>query len=146
MLIDVVIHISNEQPLLADLVAEPKPSDVALICKNLRLLNGKKPVFVDKSDSTFVIPLAHIRFVEMPQTSMAALEAEGAARAAGEDLTADEAEYEQQPLARLAWLGDGGDGEPREVGSGDGSVSDSAAEESTPDDLDDDLLRRIREV
>jgi hypothetical protein len=145
MLTDVVVHISNEQPLLADLVAEPKPSDVALICKNVRMTNGKKPVFVDSSDSTFVIPLAHVRFVEMPQASVAALEAEKAAGADGVDLVADEAEYAQEPLARLAWLG-GQEGEPRDGRSGDGSPVDAAGEESSPDDLDDDLIRRIREA
>jgi hypothetical protein len=145
MLTDVVVHISNEQPLLADLVAEPKPSDVALICKNVRMTNGKKPVLVDSSDSTFVIPLAHVRFVEMPQASVAALEAEKAAGADGVDLVADEAEYAQEPLARLAWLG-GQEGEPRDGRSGDGSPVDAAGEESSPDDLDDDLIRRIREA
>jgi hypothetical protein len=145
MLTDVVVHISNEQPLLADLVAEPKPSDVALICRNVRLMNGKKPVFVDSSDSTFVIPLAHVRFVEMPQASMAALEADEAARAVGEEPAVAEGDYAQQPLPRLAWLA-GEDGEPREGRGGDGSAGGSAAAGSGPDDLDDDLLRRVREA
>jgi hypothetical protein len=145
MLTDVVVHISNEQPLLADLVAEPKPSDVALICRNVRMTNGKKPVFIDRSDSILVIPLAHVRFVEVPQTSMAALEAEKAAIAAGEEPVAVEAEYPQPPLARLAWLA-GEDGEPRDGSRGDGSGGDPAGEESSPDDLDDDLIRRIREA
>lgn len=61
-----VIHVSNEQPLLADLIGMPDPSHVTLVCTNLRTLGGKRPVFADNSASTFFFPLAHIRFVEVP--------------------------------------------------------------------------------
>jgi hypothetical protein len=63
---NVVIHLINEQPMLADIEALPMPSDVAFVCTNLRTMNGTRPVFVDHSDSTFVFPYAHIRFVELP--------------------------------------------------------------------------------
>jgi hypothetical protein len=62
---NVVIHISNEQPLLADLYDMPAPADVTLLCTNVRMLDGKKPVFVDRSDSIFVFPYLHIRFLEI---------------------------------------------------------------------------------
>ena len=63
MIRNVVIHINNEQSLLADLLEEPKPSDLALICTNLRTMNGTRPTFADHGDSLFVFPLVHIRFV-----------------------------------------------------------------------------------
>jgi hypothetical protein len=63
---NVVIHLINEQPMLADIDALPQPSDVAFVCTNLRTMNGTRPVFVDHSESTFVFPYAHIRFVELP--------------------------------------------------------------------------------
>ncbi len=66
MIRNVVIHILNEQPLLADLFDAPSASDVTVICTNLRTLNGKRPVFIDHIDSTFVLPLATIRFIEIP--------------------------------------------------------------------------------
>jgi hypothetical protein len=69
-----VIHLTNEQPLLADLFDEPKPTDNQLVCTNLRSVNGKRPVFVDDKDSTFVFPLAQIRFVEIPGTGRRAIE------------------------------------------------------------------------
>ncbi len=65
MLKDVVIHISNEQPILADLAFEPQPGDMALICTNIRTLNGKTPIFVESANSTFVFPMVHVRFVEI---------------------------------------------------------------------------------
>lgn len=61
-----VIHLAGEQPLLADLPELPRAGDVCLTCTNLRLTSGQRPVFVDHSDSTFLIPLVHVRFVEIP--------------------------------------------------------------------------------
>jgi hypothetical protein len=63
---DAVIHIMNEQPLLADLLEAPSAGDVGMRCTNLRTLNGKRPVFVDDSASIFFFPYLHIRFVEIP--------------------------------------------------------------------------------
>lgn len=66
MIRDVVLHINNEQPLLADLFEAPSPGDVGLRCTNLRQLNGKRPIFVDNIASIFFFPYLHIRFVEIP--------------------------------------------------------------------------------
>jgi hypothetical protein len=63
---DAVIHLLNEQPLLADLPAMPSPGDVAVICTNLRTLDRKRPFFVDASSSTFVLPYSQVRFIEIP--------------------------------------------------------------------------------
>jgi hypothetical protein len=60
-----VIHIANEQPLLADLYAMPTSADVSLVCTNIRMLDGKKPIFVDRSDSVFVFPYHAVRFIEV---------------------------------------------------------------------------------
>jgi hypothetical protein len=70
MLRDVVIHLHNEQPILADLIEEPTAGDSCLICTNLRTTNGTTPVFVERGDSTFVFPLAHVRFVEIRRASV----------------------------------------------------------------------------
>ena len=61
-----VIHMHNEQPLLADLFELPAAADVGLRCTNLRTLSGNRPVFIDNSASTFFFPYLHIRFIEMP--------------------------------------------------------------------------------
>jgi hypothetical protein len=60
-----VIHIANEQPLLADLYNMPAETDVSLVCTNVRMLDGKKPLFIDHTASTFVFPYLHIRFIEI---------------------------------------------------------------------------------
>jgi len=66
---DVVLHMNNEQPLLADLFEAPSPGDVGLRCTNLRTMNGRRPVFVDDSASIFFFPYLHIRFLEIPPAS-----------------------------------------------------------------------------
>jgi hypothetical protein len=69
MIRNAVVHMMGDQPFLADLEALPSPSDATLVCTNVRLPGGKKPTYIDHSESWFVIPLQHIRFVEIPQTA-----------------------------------------------------------------------------
>ena len=173
MLRDVIVHISNEQPILADLLVEPKPSDVVLICTNLRTMGGKKPVFIDKTMSTFMLPVAHVRFVEIPQASVTAADAEQAAKpkalpkpkSRAREREVEEEEYAAVPLGRLAWLAGVAD-EPPSVDTSDapdtaGPVASTAetpdgepdevpqeepAPTHDPDELDPELLRRIHEV
>jgi hypothetical protein len=71
MLRNAVLHISNEQPLLADLFDLPSPTDIALRLTNLRSLDGKKPIFVDDSNSVFLFPYHRITFVEIPPQAVA---------------------------------------------------------------------------
>ena len=66
MIRNAVIHILNDQPLLADLPEMPGPGDVTLICTNVRTMNGTRPVFADHMESTFLFPWGQIRFVEIP--------------------------------------------------------------------------------
>jgi hypothetical protein len=69
-----ILHINNEQPLLADLFEAPLPGDVGLRCTNLRMMNGRRPVFVDDSASIFFFPYLHIRFVEIPPAAMSSVD------------------------------------------------------------------------
>ena len=69
MIRNVVVHILNEQPLLADLYELPKSEDQGLLCTNLRMMDGKKPIFIDRIESVFFFPYLHIRFLEIPPAS-----------------------------------------------------------------------------
>lgn len=60
-----ILHLTNDQPLVVDLLEEPTPRDIAIVCTNLRTVDGKKPVFIDFASSTFVFPMSAIRFVEV---------------------------------------------------------------------------------
>jgi hypothetical protein len=118
-----VLHLHNEQPLLADLPTEPAPGDAALICTNLRTMDGKRPFFVDSSASTFVFPLLHLRFVEIPAV-----------------------------VASPPHGGEASPGQPSEEPAGSRTLALPAAapagEQAEVDDieLDEELLRRVREL
>ncbi len=100
--------------MLADLFEPPSPGDVGLRCTKLRTMNGKRPVFVDDSDSIFFFPYLHIRFVEIPPGAIA-----GTGDSMALETGGDEVPVRRQP----------------------------AAPEVEPDlEIDEDFLRRIREV
>jgi hypothetical protein len=134
MLRNAVIHIANEQPIMADLVAAPSPSDGALICRNMRTMNGSKPIWVDHADSTFVLPLGQIRFVEIPAIAF---------QEAG--LAGDEILRPVASLLPIAAADTAPSGEDGAAGNADGSIVDLTALRGE-EGLDGDLLRRIREA
>ena len=65
MIRDAVLHLQNEQPLLVDIFETPSPSDIVLVCTNLRTMSKTRPTFADRVGSTFLFPYSHIRFVEL---------------------------------------------------------------------------------
>ena len=119
MIRDVILHVNNEQPLLADLFEAPSPGDVGLRCTNLRQMNGKRPVFVDDIASIFFFPYLHIRFVEIPPSAIS-----GGDPSMAVMTDEDRAGRQRTP-----------DGEPE-----------AAAEPEADLEIDEDFLRRIREV
>jgi hypothetical protein len=103
-----VLHLLNEQPVLADLYEMPKALDQGLLCTNVRTMDGKRPVFIDRTDGVFYFPYLHMRFLEIPSASTGLAEIEPPAEAKAPEPPAEE------PDADL--------------------------------ELDEDFLRRIREV
>ena len=94
-MIRAILHLTNDQPLAVELLEMPTPSDIAIVCTNVRSIDGKKPVFVDFATSTFVFPMAGIRFVEVLQAAdeaarSASAAAAGIAATEPEDLEIDE--------------------------------------------------------
>ena len=116
MIRNVVIHLMNEQPLLADVEAMPGPTDVAFVCTNLRTMNGTRPVFIDRMESVFVFPYATIRFIELPNAVLEGAEPDG----------------QRDPSGRRQ----GRDARPAEPAP--------AAEPEL--EIDEDFLRRVREI
>lgn len=118
MIRDAVIHMNNEQPLVCDVREMPEASDAGLVCTNLRLVDGRKPTFIDATDSWFLIPYHIIRFVEFPLASVEA----------GERLAL--------PPGPIMPRGD--DDDDDDAGEDD--------EDELLDDASEELLQRIREV
>ena len=65
MIRNVVVHINGEQPLSPTSTRRRHPATWSR-CTNLRLKNGKRPVFVDEIKSIFFFPYLHIRFLGSP--------------------------------------------------------------------------------
>ncbi len=122
MIRDAVIHMNNEQPMVCDVRERPDARDVGLLCTNLRLVDGRKPTFIDAIDSWFLIPFHIIRFVELPLASVEA--GERLALPAGRIVERSEDDEDD--------LEDGEEGEDEDV--------------DELDDASEELLQRIREV
>ncbi len=133
MIRNVVIHVSNEQPLLTDLFDVPSPADVGLLCTNVRTMDGKRPVFVDNVDNTFFFPYHIIRFVEIPVGAIDRHAAESDAGGSMARAVRDDA-IELEPGSRLPMVIEA------EAGL------DAGDEESDLGEIDEDFLRRIRDI
>ncbi len=126
MIRNAVLHLNNEQPMVADLYGLPDAADVGLRCTNLRTLDGKRPVFVDDLSSVFFFPYLHIRFVEIPP---------GALRQAGLPSAGmpGEESGSEAPNTALEVLVPAG-------------VAASSTDDEADLEIDEDFLRRIREA
>lgn len=98
---DAVLHLQNEQPLLADLFAVPTTSDACVVCTNVRTLAGKRPLFVDRMDSVFLFPLEHVRFVEVPARSSSGLLAALGANEGDEPQEIPDLEIDEDLMRRI---------------------------------------------
>lgn len=64
----VLIHISNEDPVLGEIDALPAPTDVLLTVKNPRRKDGKDLHYVEANVSTVIWPITRINFIEVIPT------------------------------------------------------------------------------
>ena len=100
-MIRAILHLTNDQPLAVDLLDEPKPSDQSIVCTNVRTIDGKRPVFIDFSSSTFVFPVTMLRFLEIPREADEADRARPILAGTGEDDEADDLEIDEDFLRRV---------------------------------------------
>ena len=63
---NVILHLINELPVVADLEDLPNGSDRSVRCTNVRTVDGKRPPFVHDRNSTFIFPMSMIRLIEAP--------------------------------------------------------------------------------
>jgi hypothetical protein len=135
---NVCIHIANEQPLLADLFEIPTSGDAGLVCTNLRGMDGKRPIFIDRIESTFFFPYRAVRFLEIPPGELERHRAEaGSAPAEGH------ARRRPAPPAGPAPL------EPEQRLPVPVATSDDEQPEGALDvdlEIDEDFLQRIRDI
>ena len=98
---DAVVHVINDQPLIADLFALPTAQDGCIVCTNLRTMAGRRPGFVDRSDSVFLFPLQHVRFVEIPPDSAGDVVAALRAERSDSEVAEPELEIDEDLMRRI---------------------------------------------
>jgi hypothetical protein len=132
---NVAIHLASEQPLLADLYSAPNPSDYGLVCTNVRMMDGKRPMFIDAITSTFFFPYHLVRFLEIPPEELARHQASGGGApgsAAGESM-----DYASGGEERLPVVVGGPD---------DGADAEGIENLEIELDIDEDFLQRVRDI
>ena len=66
MAISVILHISGEEPIAAEIDELPSPSDNILLVRNPRKRDGKDLPYLAEDDLTFVVwPWDKINFLEI---------------------------------------------------------------------------------
>ncbi len=134
MIRNVCIHVANEQPLLADLYDLPSSSDAGLVCTNVRNLDGKRPVFIDQTSSTFFFPYHVVRFLEIPSGAVRATTLVGPGSGELADAAEDAA-------------GDGSSGPEIILGGPVGGAETAADDEPEAEiEIDEGFLQRIRDI
>ena len=61
----VVLHLSGEEPILAEVEELPKPTDVVIAVNNPRRLDGKDLHYLAEDVITVFWPLARLNFIEV---------------------------------------------------------------------------------
>jgi len=102
MIRDAVLHLLGEQPLLVDLFETPSVSQFGVLCTNVRTTAGKRPLFVDRIDSTFLFPYTQVRFLEIaPKGERLTIGAESSMVGAESTATAAEAGTAEPEAAEI---------------------------------------------
>lgn len=61
----VILHILNEDPILADMEDLPNPSAIYISCNNLRKRDGKPVNYLTPGAKTILFPWSRINFIEI---------------------------------------------------------------------------------
>ena len=65
MAMKVVLHLSGEDPILAEMSALPGPTDQFITVRNPRKRDGKSLSYLTDGATSFLYPLARITFLEV---------------------------------------------------------------------------------
>lgn len=64
----IIIHIANEEPILAEVDDLPAPGDQVIYCTNPRKRDGKDLHYVQSEVQTIILPWWRINFIEILPT------------------------------------------------------------------------------
>ncbi len=64
----VLIHIANEEPIVAEMEKLPEPNDTIIIALNPRMRDGKDLRYLEKNVTTVIWPVSRVGFIEILPT------------------------------------------------------------------------------
>jgi hypothetical protein len=65
----IIVHVSNEDPVLGEVDALPSLTDTFVMVKNPRRRDGKDLPYLDANVSTVFWPISRINYIEVVPTS-----------------------------------------------------------------------------
>lgn len=65
MTISIILHLTNEDPVVGELEELPQPTDQTIIVNNPRLKDGKDLHYLEAEVTTMIIPLHRVTFIEI---------------------------------------------------------------------------------
>jgi hypothetical protein len=71
MSIEVILHLLNEDPILAELEELPDPTHQSIVITNPRRRDGRALHYVTEGARAFIFPLSRITFIEIMETEEA---------------------------------------------------------------------------
>ncbi len=71
MSLEVIIHLHNEDPILAEIETMPNPSDQSIVITNPRRRDGQSLHYVTEGAAAFIFPWTRISFLEVMGTEEA---------------------------------------------------------------------------
>ena len=69
MSITIQIHISNEEPVVAEVEALPSMSDMLIVAQNPRLRDGKDLRYLATNVTTVIYPMSRVMFIQVLPSS-----------------------------------------------------------------------------
>lgn len=71
MAITIIVHITNEEPVLGEIENLPEPNDQVIIVNNPRKRDGKELHYIEDEVTMMIVPWHRINFIEvMPSAEM----------------------------------------------------------------------------
>ena len=71
MAITVIVHITNEEPVLGEIENLPEPNDQVIVVNNPRKRDGKELHYIEDDVTMMIVPWHRINFIEvMPSAEM----------------------------------------------------------------------------
>ena len=61
----VIIHVQNEDPIIAEMEALPGPADTLVTFTNPRKRDGKPLYYITEGSIAYIFPLSRITFIEV---------------------------------------------------------------------------------